>query len=69
MSIGPRNCGECWERVDRKLEAIEQKIDAISELQTSSRISIARLEVKSSIWGMIGGAIIAIASHLMHGKQ
>lgn len=45
-----------------QLNRLENKLDSIENLVTNLRIEQAGLKVKSSIFGLIGGALIAIPS-------
>lgn len=40
-----------------KLKAISDKQDIHNEEQTKIRIDLAKLKVKSSVWGMLGGGL------------
>ncbi len=58
----------CQRDIYRKLESIDNKIDDLVERDAKRRISIAKLEVKSGIWGVIGGAL-AGALHVIMGSK
>jgi len=60
MSNGPTKIDGIIERLDR----IEQKQDAQGEKIYDMHGKVSRLEVKSSIFGMIGGAVVALLAYL-----
>lgn len=50
---------------DKEREWIDGHFNKMYELVTQVRIDVAKLKVKSGIWGLIGGAIPIIAYVLL----
>jgi len=52
-----------WSRyVLKSIEDLQKEVIIVQEIVTKTRIDIAQLKVKAGIWGLIGGAIPAIAA-------
>lgn len=47
------------------LEAHEKKLEGIANALTDIKVELGMLKVKAGVWGLVGGAIPAIAAVLL----
>ena len=43
--------------LDKRISTLFDKMDAVQETATQTRIEVAMLKVKSGVWGLTGGMI------------
>jgi hypothetical protein len=59
-----------WDRYQNmvldKLERLEERLDCVDKKVGNLRVDVGKLNVKSGIWGMIGGTIPLVVAILLY---